>query len=55
VSSERKIEERRKHQLRRYYEEIIRAIKDAKKILIFGPGEAKTEVTTQVFRLKTEG
>lgn len=52
VSSERKMEERRKHQLRRYYEEIIQAIKDAKKILIFGPGEAKTELKKEMEKKK---
>jgi len=52
VASERKIEERRKHQLRRYYEEIIRAIKDAEKIVIFGPGEAKTELQREIEKKK---
>jgi len=52
VSSERKIDERRKHQLKRYYEEIIRSIKDAQKILIFGPGEAKNELRKEMEKKK---
>ncbi len=43
VAVDGKQEERIKRQLRQYYHEIIRKIKDANKILIFGPGEAKTE------------
>lgn len=43
VAVDGKQEERIKRQLRQYYQEIIRKIKDANKILIFGPGEAKTE------------
>ena len=52
VASESKMEERRKHQLRRYYQEIIRAISDAKKILIFGPGEAKIELEKEIKKSK---
>jgi len=52
VSSERKFEERRKHQLKRYYEKIIIAMKDSEKILIFGPGEAKTELKKVIEKKK---
>ena len=52
VASERKMEERRKHQLRRYYQEIIRSIGDAGKILIFGPGEAKIELEKEIKKSK---
>ena len=43
VSVDGKQEERIKRQLRQYYRAILRRIQDANKILIFGPGEAKTE------------
>jgi hypothetical protein len=44
VAKEKKLEGRRTQQLRRYYQEIIYAMSDAGKILIFGPGEAKIEL-----------
>lgn len=43
VVSESGMEERRKHQLRRYYQRVIAALEDARRILILGPGEAKVE------------
>jgi hypothetical protein len=43
VAVDGKQETRMKRQLRNYYQEIIRRIRDANKILILGPGEAKTE------------
>ena len=52
VASEKKIDERRKHGLRRYYQEIIGAIDDAEKILIFGPGEAKIELEKEIGKSK---
>lgn len=48
VSVDGKQEQRLKRQLRQYYQEIIRRIKDANKILIFGPGEAKTELKKEI-------
>lgn len=36
-----KIDARRRRQLRKYFQEIIRNVEDAEKILIFGPGGAK--------------
>lgn len=48
VSVDGKQEERIKRQLREYYQVIIRRIKDANKILIFGPGEAKTELKKEI-------
>ncbi|HHP7234750.1 MAG TPA: hypothetical protein ACFCUC_08980 [Desulfobacterales bacterium] len=45
---DRKIEERQKHQLSRYYETVIHAVKNADKILIMGPGEAKIELRKQI-------
>ena len=44
ISSEKRIEERRKHHMNRYYDEVIDLIQEADKILILGPGEAKREL-----------
>ena len=48
----KKVQERRKHHLRRYYEQIIKATDDAHKILLFGPGGAKTELEKQINKSK---
>ncbi len=52
VSVDGKQEQRLKRQLRQYYQVIIRRIKDANKILIFGPGEAKTELKKEIENFK---
>lgn len=52
ASVDGKQEERIKRQLRRYYKEIIRKIHDAHQILIFGPGEAKTELKKELEKSK---
>jgi hypothetical protein len=48
VSVDGKQEERIKRQLRQYYRVILRRIQDANRILIFGPGEAKTELKKEM-------
>jgi hypothetical protein len=40
---------------KRYYHEVICFIRDAEAILIFGPGEAKTELKTHLERHKLTG
>ena len=52
VSVDGKQQERIKQQLRQYYQQIIRRIQDATKILIFGPGEAKTELKKEIEKSK---
>ena len=52
VASERKVEGRRKHHLQQYYQDVIQAIGDSYKILIFGPGEAKTELAKEFGKSK---
>ena len=52
VASERKMHERRKRHLHLYYQTIIQAIRDARKIMIFGPGEAKFELERELTELK---
>ncbi|MBU1084076.1 MAG: hypothetical protein ABIG55_03035 [Candidatus Omnitrophota bacterium] len=50
--SERKPEERHKHQLHNYFQELIQNVKMAKEIFIFGPGEAKTEFAKEMKKVK---
>ena len=52
VSVDGKQQERIKQQARQYYQQIIRRIQDATKILIFGPGEAKTELKKEIEKSK---
>ena len=52
VAKESKAEHRRIHQLHHYYHEIIQAMDDADKILIFGPGEAKIELEKELKKSK---
>lgn len=48
ISSERRVEEKRMHQLHRYYQEIISHVRDAQNIAILGPGEAKLELRKEL-------
>lgn len=41
ASSETKLEERKKHQQKRYFDAITKHISDAHSIAVFGPGEVK--------------
>jgi hypothetical protein len=52
IASDKKIEERRRHQLRRYYRKVIREIADALAILIFGPGKARIELQKELEKTK---
>jgi hypothetical protein len=52
VASEGKAEDRRSHQLHHYYSDIITFIKDAEKIYICGPGEAKIELNKEIKKRK---
>ena len=52
VSSEKKIERRRSHHLHQYYQEIIKKIRNADRIMIFGPGEAKFELEKEMKEIK---
>ena len=53
VSVDSKIEAHQKEQLKKFYQQIIAAVKDADKILIMGPGEAKHELKKQIEKLKS--
>jgi len=52
ISVDGKQEDRIKGQLRKYYQEIIKRISDADRILILGPGEAKTELKKEIGKSK---
>jgi hypothetical protein len=48
ISVDSKQEDRQRVQLRKYYRQIIQRIRDADRILIFGPGEAKIELRKEI-------
>lgn len=52
IAVDSKIDDRRKNQLQDYYQKIIRHVQGAKKILIFGPGKAKTELEKELKKSK---
>ena len=52
VASEKSIDKRRNHRLRQYYQKVIRQIQDSRKVLIFGPGEAKLELEKEIRKSK---
>ncbi|MBN1354631.1 MAG: hypothetical protein JW994_08205 [Candidatus Omnitrophica bacterium] len=52
VISERTVEERQKHELKRYYDNVIKHLEGAYKILIFGPGEAKHALEKELKEIK---
>lgn len=52
ISDEKRILHRRQNHLCRYYQEIIGDIQDARKILIFGPGEAKIGFNKEIEKSK---
>ena len=54
VASEHKIEERRRHHLHNFYQNIIEEIKNAKRLFIFGPGEAKKELQNEMKKIKAK-
>ena len=52
ISVDSKQEDRIKGQLRKYYQQIIRQVSDADRILIFGPGEAKIDLKKEIEKSK---
>jgi hypothetical protein len=52
VAVDGKIEDRRKQQLKKYYRELIKTIKQADRALIMGPGEAKKELKKEIEKSK---
>ena len=53
VSSEKRLQEKRGHQLHQYYQDIIAQIEDADQVYVFGPGEARTEFEKEMQKSKT--
>jgi hypothetical protein len=54
IYKEQKAEERRKHQYQKFYRRIIKKINKADTVYIFGPGNAKQELTKEIQKLKGE-
>ena len=52
VASEQRVDRKYDHDLRKYYQNVIRVINDAEQILIFGPGEAKKELEKEIKKSK---
>lgn len=52
IASERKPEERRKHQLTRFYRDVIKNIEDVSRVYIMGPGEAKKALNKEIAKVK---
>jgi hypothetical protein len=48
ISVDSKAEDRFKMQMRQYYRQIMLRLRDADRILIFGPGEAKIELKKEI-------
>ena len=52
VGPERKLQQKRKLHLHTYYHDIIQLIKEAEKVYLFGPGEAKFELEKELKKVK---
>jgi stalled ribosome rescue protein Dom34 len=52
VASESRMGERLQHQMRRYLQDVIKAVRRADAIVVFGPGEAKQGLTKEIHRIK---
>ena len=46
-----KTQQRQQHQLKHYYDEIIKYISSAAKIYLFGPGNAKKELNNEIQKI----
>jgi hypothetical protein len=55
IVSDRKPDERRRHQLHAYYRQLITKVRDADWIYVFGPGEAAAEFKKEVEKSKLLG
>ena len=52
VVKEQTEDERRKHHLHAYYQELIKTVGTAEELFIFGPGEAKHELVKEIEKNK---
>ena len=50
IADDKKLDKRRSQQLRSFYNDIVDRLRDAGKIFIFGPGEAKLELRKEIER-----
>ena len=52
ITSDSKMDARRRQQLIRFFNRVIEAVADAYKIILMGPGEAKTELKKEMDKSK---
>jgi hypothetical protein len=52
IASEKSVHKKYMHRLHQYYQEIVGESRDADKILIFGPGKAKTELKKEICKIR---
>lgn len=52
IVKEQKEDERRRHHLHAYYQELIKVLNSAEELFIFGPGEAKYELVKELEKTK---
>lgn len=52
IVKEQTEDERRKHHLHAYYQELIKAVCAADEVFIFGPGAAKQELAKEIEKIK---
>lgn len=52
VTNEQRMDERHKHQLHTFYQEVIKAANGAEAVYIFGPGAAKHELSVEIEKAK---
>jgi hypothetical protein len=52
IVRERRAEERRKHQLHHFYGAVLHAVRDAERIFVCGPGQAKVEFEKELRKSK---
>ncbi len=55
VAVDGRLDDRRKSQLRKYYQGIIRLVQDVSKVMIMGPGQAKIELKKEFEKTKNLG
>jgi hypothetical protein len=53
VSNEQRDDERRKHRLHAFYQEVIKAAGIVREVFIFGPGKAKQELVKEIEQIKS--
>lgn len=53
ITNEQRMDERHKHQIHDFYQEVIKAANGAEAVYIFGPGAAKQELAGEIEKTKS--